>query len=91
MVDHSLRVEEYLADGVYLIHVAVPDSGDPRDVNLSIVSGRLYVAVRDRHAVRGVLDRAIPLPPSADTSGVTARYAAGIVEVRVPIVARVSA
>jgi HSP20 family protein len=88
--------EGRIEDGTYVIQFALPGV-DPKEVNVSLMDNRLTVkgerkADHDvtgkdyfvREVVYGTFERSVALPEGVDASHVEAKYANGMLEVRVP-------
>lgn len=88
--------EGWLEDGTYVIQLALPGV-DPKDVKVSWMGNVLTVkgeskadhdtTGRDyfvREVVYGAFERSFRLPEGVDAAEVEAKYASGVLEVRVP-------
>ena len=88
--------EGRIEDGTYIIQFALPGV-DPKEVNVSLMDNRLTVkgerkADHDttgkdyfvREVVYGTFERSVALPEGVDAAHVEAKYANGMLEVRVP-------
>ena len=88
--------EGRIEDGTYVIHFALPGV-DPKEVNVSMMDNVLTVkgerkADHDstgkdyfvREVVYGAFQRSVALPEGVDVAQVEAKYANGMLEVRVP-------
>jgi HSP20 family protein len=88
--------EGRIEDGTYVIQFALPGV-DPKEVNVSLMDNRLTVkgerkADHDatgkdyfvREVVYGTFERSVALPEGVDAAHVEAKYANGMLEVRVP-------
>ncbi|WP_238012278.1 Hsp20/alpha crystallin family protein [Dactylosporangium sp. AC04546] len=93
----SLRIEEYTDGDAYVIRVEVPGLDPDKDIRLSVFGDRLQIRVErtDERLDKahsefhyGVSTRTLQLPLDAQTDGITAGYATGILEIRVPLTGR---
>jgi HSP20 family protein len=88
--------EGWLEDGTYVIQLALPGV-DPKDVKVSWMDNVLTIkgeskvdhdtTGRDyfvREVVYGAFERSFRLPEGVDAAEVEAKYASGVLEVRVP-------
>jgi HSP20 family protein len=88
--------EGRIEDGTYIIQFALPGV-DPKEVNVSLMDNMLTVkgeskADHDttgkdyfvREVVYGAFERTVTLPEGVDAAQVAAKYANGMLEVRVP-------
>lgn len=95
--DRWIRVEEVHEDGTLVVRAELPGVDPDKDVDMSITDGVLHIAARRseqkeekseksyRSEFRyGSFRRDLRLPPGVDNSDVTAQYADGILEVRIP-------
>ena len=93
-----LQVEEYVDDQTLVVRAEAPDIDPDKDVDIAISDGNLHIHVRreersehkDKDTYRsefryGSFDRTVGLPPGATEDDVTAAYADGVLEIRVPI------
>ena len=92
-----LRVEEYTEGDTLVIRAEIPDINPDQDVDVSMTDHTLRIhAQREEKSERrskgeyrtefryGSFDRDIPLPVTAKKENISAHYANGILEVRVP-------
>ncbi|SER22020.1 Hsp20/alpha crystallin family protein [Actinokineospora terrae] len=95
---HLLAVEDYLADGVYVLRAEVPGVDPGRHIKVSVRAGVLTVAaervVAGRAGVRsdfhyGLSARSITLPNGADIDAIEATCGDGILVLRIPVRAHV--
>ncbi|MET7401976.1 Hsp20/alpha crystallin family protein [Dactylosporangium sp. NPDC005572] len=93
----SLRIEEYTDGDTYVIRVEVPGLDPDKDIRLSVFGDRLQIRVErtDERLDKahsefhyGVFTRTLQLPLDAQADGITAGYAAGILDIRVPLTGR---
>jgi HSP20 family molecular chaperone IbpA len=89
----SFRVEEYLDDNTYVVRAELPGM-KPEDISVEVDNGILTIHAERKQEHReqgmtefqyGEFERRIALPDGVDESKITARYDAGILEVRVPV------
>lgn len=94
MNPRGIRVEEYSADGRYVIRAELPGVDPGRDLRVQVDQGMLIIEAERREERRdtgrsefryGSFTRRVPLPQGVDEPGITARYSAGILEVAVPL------
>jgi HSP20 family protein len=92
----SIKVEDFIADETYVVRAELPGIDPTNDVEVTCVDRalRLHVVRSDERKNKahsefhyGSFFRSIPLPVGADEENISARYADGILEVTVPIVA----
>lgn len=96
--DSTINVEEYRDGGHLVIRAELPGIDPDEDVEITIEDNVLHLRaerkvhseVEDQKGYRsefryGSLARSIRLPAGADDADVTASYADGILEVRVPV------
>ena len=92
-----MKVEEYVDDGTVVIRAELPGIDPDQDVDVTVADGVLHVtATREERSEEerpdgyrsefhyGRLERHIRLPEGAKADDITAGYADGILEVRVP-------
>jgi HSP20 family protein len=93
----QLQVEEFIDGGKLVIRVELPGIDPDKDVELTVSEGALQVraerrqekTVEEKEVYRselryGAFSRVLPLPVGTSEKDITATYAAGILEVRVP-------
>jgi len=96
----TIRVEELVEDGKLIIRAELPGIDPEKDVEVSISGGVLHIAAtreekfehKGHDGLRsefryGSFERNIALPPGTYETEVVAKYADGILEVRLPITA----
>jgi HSP20 family protein len=90
----ELRVEDFVEDNTYVIRADVPGIDPERDLDVHVANGRLVVKGerREEHHEKnrremhyGSFSRVLPLPAGVDADQVTASYADGVLEVRLPL------
>jgi HSP20 family protein len=93
----DMKLEEFRDNGALVIRAELPGVDPDEDIEISVDNGRLSIrATReqrtssDENGYRsefryGSFSRVVSLPEGADPEAVTANYADGILEVRVPI------
>ena len=91
---HTMRVEEFVKDGVLTVRAELPGMDPDKDIEVTIGDGLLTIDAereeRKEEAHRsefthGKVVRVLSLPASADESTVSAEYTDGILEVRVQL------
>jgi HSP20 family protein len=93
-----IRVDEYREDGTLVVRAELPGIDPEKDLEITFAAGLLTIEAERREEEKeaekgyvrrelryGKLTRTLPLPAGADESDITAKYADGILEVRVPI------
>lgn len=93
-----LRVEEFVEDKTLVVRAELPGIDPDKDVDLEVTDGQLRIKAhreekseqKEKDSYRsefryGSFSRTIPLPAGATEANVTATYADGVLEVRVPI------
>ncbi|MFI9846644.1 Hsp20/alpha crystallin family protein [Nonomuraea sp. NPDC051941] len=87
-----LRVEDYVADGRYVLRVELPGIDPDKDVEVIVDDGVLHIrAEKSRKTTEphrsefayGSLSRSVTLPATAKTDDVKAVYKGGVLEVSV--------
>jgi HSP20 family protein len=90
----QLRVEDFVEDDTYVIRADLPGIDPERDLDVHVENGRLVVKGerREEHHEKnrsemhyGSFARTLPLPVGVDADDVTATYADGVLEVRLPL------
>lgn len=93
-----LRIEEFVDDGTLVVRAELPGIDPDEDVDISVVGGVLRISAereertenKDKGSYRsefhyGTFTRDITLPEGCRESDITATYADGVLEVRVPV------
>jgi HSP20 family protein len=89
---HPIRIEEYAADGKYVIKAELAGIDPDKDAEITVSAGTLtihaerHLAVDKPHRTEfryGSLTRTLPLPADADPDDVTASYADGILTITI--------
>ncbi|QGF24876.1 Hsp20/alpha crystallin family protein [Raineyella fluvialis] len=93
-----LRVEEYVDGTTLVVRAEAPGLDPDKDVTISVENGKLTIRAqreeRTEHKEKdsyrsefryGSFNRTIALPAGATETDVTASYADGVLEIRVPI------
>lgn len=89
---HSIRIEESMKEGQYVIRAELPGIDPDRDVDIEVNEGILRITASreqrkedERHTEfrYGRFARTLILPQGADASSISASYQDGILEVRV--------
>ena len=94
----SVRVEEFMEDGQFVVRAELPGIDPDKDLDISVSHGALRIRAERRQESEtkekayyrselryGAFDRSVPLPSGADEPQVKATYKDGILEVRVPV------
>ena len=97
----SMKVEEYVEEGTLVVRAELPGVDVEKDVDISLHDGLLHIKAErtektektDKSFYRsefryGAFDRTLPLPPGATTDDVKATYENGVLEIRIPTVAK---
>jgi HSP20 family protein len=91
---HTVRVEDYVDDGHYVLRAELPGIDPEKDVNITIENDVLTIKAERRDEKKdghrsefryGAVARSISLPGGVDEDDVTAKYTGGILEVRIGI------
>jgi HSP20 family molecular chaperone IbpA len=89
----SIRVEDFVEDDTYVLRADLPGIDPDKDVEISLeddvltIKGERREEVKERHRQElryGSFVRSVHLPGNATEGDVTASYADGVLEVRVP-------
>jgi HSP20 family protein len=93
----SMRVEEFMEDGILVVRAEMPGIDIDKDVDISVHEGMLHIKAqrtqkeekKDKTYFRsefryGAFERTSPLPPGATVDDVKATYEDGVVEIRIP-------
>ncbi|MEU8404348.1 Hsp20/alpha crystallin family protein [Nonomuraea sp. NPDC048892] len=87
-----VRVEDYIADGRYVLRAELPGIDPDKDVEVTVDGGMLHIrAEKTRQSAEphrsefayGALSRTVTLPATAKTDDVKAVYQGGVLEVSV--------
>ena len=90
----TVRVEDFVDDGHYVLRAELPGIDPKKDVDLVIENDLLTIKAERREEKKeghrsefryGSLTRTISLPGGVDEDDITAKYTGGILEVRVGI------
>lgn len=90
----GMRVEEFVEDGTYVVRAEMPGLDPEKDITVEVNQGVLAIHAERREEHRengrsefayGTFTRRLTLPQAADEAKMSARYAAGILEVSVPL------
>jgi HSP20 family molecular chaperone IbpA len=93
-MESLIRVEDYMDGQDYVVRAEMPGIDPEKDIDVNIegelltISGQRREEERDKNHSEfryGSFSRAIRLPSGAKQGDVTARYDAGVLEVRVPV------
>ncbi len=91
---HGLRVEDYVAEGRYVVRVELPGIDPDRDVEVTVADGALTIRAERREERKdvsrsefryGSFERRVTLPPGAREDDGNASYTNGILAVSVGI------
>ena len=104
MEEPELKVEEYREDGTLVIRADLPGIDPDKDVQMTVTDGVLHLRAERREEKEtsdrdyrrteiryGAFSRTLPLPPGAVDDDVKASYKDGVLEVRVPVKAELTA
>jgi HSP20 family protein len=89
-----VRVEDYVEDDVYVLRAEMPGIDPDHDVELVVeddvltIRGERRSEEKDKHHRElhyGAFERSITLPRGTRTDDITASYADGVLELRVPM------
>jgi HSP20 family protein len=93
----SIRVDEYHENGTLVVRAELPGVDPVKDVEITVTDGVLHIVAErrspakedDKTLVRrelryGAFSRALRLPEGTTATDITATYADGILEIRVP-------
>ncbi|MFD1548042.1 Hsp20/alpha crystallin family protein [Nonomuraea guangzhouensis] len=87
-----VRIEDYLAEGRYVLRAELPGLDPDKDVEITVGGGVLHIrAEKSRKAtephrsefVYGSLSRSVTLPATAKTDDVKATYQGGVLEISI--------
>jgi HSP20 family molecular chaperone IbpA len=93
----GVRIEEFTDEDKYVVRAELPGLDPGKDIKVEVAHGMLTISAtrlqEEREGARsefhyGTLTRRVLLPEGADEQAVVAKYAAGILEVTVPISAK---
>ncbi|GAA3044251.1 Hsp20/alpha crystallin family protein [Actinokineospora globicatena] len=91
---HLLRVEDHIADGVYVLRAEVPGVDPEEGVKVTVQGDVLTVATERSEAKHqrgrsefhyGLAARSVTLPRGADVDAIKATCRDGVLELRVPL------
>lgn len=94
----TMRVEQFLEDGKYVLRVEAPGVDPDKDLQIAIDTGLLVIDLERRDDTKegrhsefrsGRFQRAVRLPDGAVVDEITAAYQDGILEITVPVKAPV--
>jgi HSP20 family protein len=98
MGEPTLKVEEFETDGKLMVRAEMPGLDPEKDVEITVVDGRLHVQAERRSETTtddkkgyhsefryGMFERTLRLPPGATEQDIKATYTDGILEVTIPI------
>jgi HSP20 family molecular chaperone IbpA len=89
-----MRVEDYIADGNYVVRAELPGIDPEKDIEVTVAKGILTIRAERREEVTGkhhsefhygTFSRSVSLPASADEQHIEAVYGHGILEVTVKL------
>ena len=90
----TMRVEDFVKEGCYVLRAELPGMNPEKDIDVSISGGILTIKAdrldesegTHRSEFRyGAFTRSLPLPANADEAHIQASYESGILEVDVPL------
>ena len=93
----GVRIEEFTDADKYVVRAELPGLDPEKDVKVEVANGMLTISATRQQEEHdgsrsefhyGTLARRVLLPDGADERAVVAKYAAGILEVTVPISAK---
>jgi HSP20 family molecular chaperone IbpA len=93
----GVRIEEFADGDKYVVRAELPGLDPEKDIKVELANGMLTISAtrqqEEHDGARsefhyGTLTRRVLLPDGADEQAVVAKYAAGILEVTVPISAK---
>jgi len=88
-----VRVEDYIDDGTYVLRAEMPGIDPDKDVELNLLDDVLTIRGerreeaqdRNRHEFQyGSFERSVQLPSGTTVEDIVAKYADGVLEIRVP-------
>lgn len=94
LAGHSVRVEDYVKDGQYVLRAELPGTDPGKDVEVTVARGVLTIKADRLDKTEGThrsefhygtFTRRVPLPAGADEEHVQASYDNGVLEVVVPL------
>ena len=89
-----VRIDDYVEDGTYVLRAEVPGLDPARDLQVAVtddlvtIRGERHEEQQDKrhHEIHyGEFIRSVRLPQGSKTDDVSASYADGVLEVRVPV------
>ncbi|ETK30753.1 Hsp20/alpha crystallin family protein [Microbispora sp. ATCC PTA-5024] len=90
-----IRVEDFVADGRYVLRAELPGIDPDKDLEVTVGHGVLHIRAEKAREVKdakeprrseiayGAFSRSVTLPPTAETEDVTAAYKDGVLEITV--------
>lgn len=94
----QVKIEEFTKDDHLVVRAELPGIDPERDVDISIVDGKLRIRAERRHEEKiedrdyrrsefryGSFTRLLPLPPHTTEADIKASYKDGILEVHAPL------
>ncbi|WP_158882249.1 Hsp20/alpha crystallin family protein [Amycolatopsis anabasis] len=91
---HVVRIEDYTADGKYVLRAELPGLDPERDIKITVEGDQLTIEAQRIEEKKskshsefryGAFSRRVHLPAGCDPAAVEARYVSGILEIAVPI------
>jgi len=88
----AMRMEEYVADGRYVVRAELPGVDPAKDMEVSVAKGILTIRAERREDLHGqhrsefrygTFSRHLPLPVTADANDIKANYHWGILQVSI--------
>lgn len=89
-----VRVEDFVEEGAYVVRAELPGIDPDKDVDVTVENDMLIIRGERREETKeknhrefhyGSFRRSVSLPAGADADAITASYADGVLEVRVPM------
>lgn len=90
----SLRIEDFVEEGVYVLRAEMPGIDPDKDVELVVEGGMVTIRGERREEHRdknlhelhyGSFSRSVPLPRDVKPEEIAATYTDGVLEVRIPL------
>ncbi|KAB1990297.1 Hsp20/alpha crystallin family protein [Streptomyces triticiradicis] len=91
---HNIRIEEHLADGVYVLKAELPGIDPAKDVEITVTEGVLTLRsergeeTTEKHRTEfryGSFARSVRLPAGAKGDEATTEYRNGVLTIKIPV------